>query len=573
MAAKVKVKAKELVEWTLLVLVAALTWGCGGGSTGGSGTVAVFPSRERLQEITSQPPPASKQQGGPTVAVNSWELAPADATAANPLLGRGSAKLRPSLELGCAAREMARFLVQQGGMPDEHLQHHLLGQCGATTVEPSLQYWSVDLTGPASDQELLAGLRAPLGKALASSQDEPTDVGSAFVRDSRRAVFVLISAKRVIEIEPIQPVGADGTVVITGRLLTRGTGLHGLVTQGEFGVGQCANDRTLKLPRFRVTCQLAQDDASAWIELRIRPPERLLLRGVLRYRARRNAELEPFSVPEPDPSASAAPGQDFRQRLAAAINAVRAKAGLGPLQFAERQSRAHEKLAPYFFAGGDDEEFLDDIALGLMAGWEVPGIIRDGSFYGAALSGTLSVERWLGHLLQYPGARTLVFDPSARVLAVGPLIDEKHASIGALLSTYSFYESDNHDQERQWLIERIARLRQARGTAPARATQDPELGEAARRVRKGAEVETALNDALSAISNRDRKSVQAMVLETLSLGDLVLPPELATRPRLEYAVEVTHTRRGGAAWGNLVIMIVISEPTTTTASLAAPGRG
>ena len=47
------------------------------------------------------------------------------------------------------------------------------------------------------------------------------------------AVFILITARRVVELEPIQPVAADGSVTISGKLLTPATGLYGLVTQGE----------------------------------------------------------------------------------------------------------------------------------------------------------------------------------------------------------------------------------------------------------------------------------------------------------------------------------------------------
>jgi len=560
---------KRVVVWLVLTVLAALTWGCGGaGGSGGRGSAAVFPSRERLQEITSQPPPTRKQAGGATVSVDSWELGSLEATSQNTLLeGNDRPSLRTSPALGCAARELGRFVAQKGGAADQQLQNHVFGQCGVTTIENSLQYWTTELSGPASDQELLAQVRPALRKYLAALPTHPTDVGSAFVREPGRAVFMLITSRRLADLEPIQQPAEDGTVVLSGKLLTGADALHGMITQGEFGVGQCAFDRSLRLPRFRLTCHLAPDDQSAWIELRLRPTDRLLLRGVARYRVKRNAAAELFSVPVLE-AASQSPGasKDYRQSLLGAINGVRAKAGLGALQLATAQSREHEKLAPYFFAGAEDDAFMDDIALGLMAGWEVPGMIRDGSFFGAALNGTVSVDRWLAHLLESPAARSILLDAHARVLALGPLVDEKTASVGALFSTYSFYETANHDQERQRLIDRIARQRQARGAAAAHATQDPELGTAAGAVRGGKDPEVALNDALSVISNRDRKSVQGMLLETLSLDDLVLPPELATRPRLEYAIEVTHARRPGAAWATLVVMIIISEPTTTTAS-------
>src|SRR5690349_8920622 len=120
------VVVKKLVVWLALALLAALTTGCGGGSSGGRGSVAMFPSRERLQEIASQPPPARKQASGATVSVDSWELASKEVNAQNPLLqGAGRPSLRSSPELGCAARELGRFVAQKGGAADQQLENHV----------------------------------------------------------------------------------------------------------------------------------------------------------------------------------------------------------------------------------------------------------------------------------------------------------------------------------------------------------------------------------------------------------------------------------------------------------------
>src|SRR5262245_43955799 len=109
------VTVRQLIGWAALALLGGMSVGCGGSGAGGSGSVATFPSREQLQEITSQPPPARQRASGPTVSVSSWELAPAEASAQNPLLQGPERSLRASPELGCAAREIGRFVTEKSG--------------------------------------------------------------------------------------------------------------------------------------------------------------------------------------------------------------------------------------------------------------------------------------------------------------------------------------------------------------------------------------------------------------------------------------------------------------------------
>jgi hypothetical protein len=575
----VKVTVPRALVRVLVGFCGLVAIGCVGSgsasSAGGGSVVAAFPSRERLDEITSQPPPRRAKESAPTVSVDRWDMVTAEAPGQDGLVEAAARPvLRLSPALACAARELGRFVAQKGGVPDQQLQNYVLGQCGAATPEHSLQYWSITLNHPTGDAELLAELAKPVKQHLGSLPPYAQDVGGALVREGQQAVYMLLVARRHAELEPIAPVAEDGTIVVSGKLLTGADALLGLVTRGDYGFDDCTMDRSLKLPRFRATCKLADDDQRAWVELQIRQPQRLLLQGAVRVLARRSAEVEAFTLPELASQETAIDPRNHQKQLLAAVNELRAKAGLRAMTLAERQSVQHEKLAPYFFASAaEDAPYADDIALGLMAGWEVPGIIREGSFYGAALRGTLSVERWLGHLLDYPMARAILFAPDARTLALGPLVDTQNASVGVLFSSYSFYESDDHEQDRKRVVALIERERRAAGSPPGRVSKDPELEAAVTAMRQGMEPGAALNDAMSVVVHRDSRSVQGSVLETMSLDDLELPEHLVTRPRLEYAVEVTHVRHPGAAWGSLVVLIIVAEPKTTTASAGSAPRG
>ncbi|HEV8246711.1 MAG TPA: hypothetical protein VGP93_13125 [Polyangiaceae bacterium] len=569
----------RLGKWVGVAVQLLLLVGCGAGQSGqGGGGLPVFPSRARLDAIAQSTLLGTGGKEQPTVSVDSWDMAvaPAAPSPENDLLQGSSQgrRLRATPELTCAAREIGRFFATKGGMPDQQLQDHLLGQCGDAHPGHSLEFWTFDQASGASDQALLEQLRGDVAKFSASLADHPYDGGAALVRANDKAVFAAVVARRYVELAPLSNVSPDGTVVITGTLYDKVAAVHGLLTSGAHAVAPCTFDRSLRLPQFRMTCKMADGDASAWIDLQLLEPERVLSRSVLRVLARRTPEPQPFSVPPSDPSAVPTDPQSFRMNLLGVINRLRAEAGMAELRLEDRQSQQHQKLAPYFFnSAARDSGYLDDIALGLMAGWDVQGTIRDGSFYGVALSGTLSAERWLGHLLEYPGARSLIFDPDARAVAIGPMLDPHTSSLGALLSTYSFFESPDHSAERKRLIEMIAQARALAHSSPASAREEPSLKSAASQVFQGADTGAALQQAMEAIGRRDHAQVQGMLFETLSLDSVQIPNELIRASSLTYALEVTHVRHPDSAWGNLVVLIVISRPGTTSAGAGAPARG
>ncbi len=564
--------------WRMVwVVLSVLLAGCGAAqSAGGGGGVPEFPSRARLAEIAGQPLPRSSGQR-PTVTVDNWDMNPLPVAASpeNDTLRASAAsrRVRTTLELTCGAREIARFYAQKGGLPDQQLQSHVLGQCGDYHPSHSIELWSVDLAGAADDAGLLAQLRAPIAERAKQWPEHAIDAGAALVRENGKAVFAAVVARRYATLAAFSPVSSDGNFVLSGTLLDRAAAVYGLSTSGPYGVSPCKFDPSLRLPQFRMACRLNDGDESAWIDLQLLEPERVLTRSALRVLVRRSPEPKPYVAPPSDPSAPAADVPTFRQNLLLAINRLRAQAGLRELVFEEQQSREHEKLAPHFFSSGDQSSYLDDIALGLMAGWEVRGLIRQGSFYGVELSGTLSAERWVAYLLEYPGARDLIFDSEARTLALGTMVDKQTATLGALISTYEFFENDDHQPDAQRLVAMVARARAARQVAAPVVQQEPALAAAAVKIRAGSDAGAALQEAMQEVAQNTHGQVQGMLIETLTMDLLQLPEELVRKPSLTYSVAVTHVRHKGAAWANLVVLIVVSQPPTTNASLSPNPRG
>jgi len=85
---------------------------------------------------------------------------------------------------------------------------------------------------------------------------------------------------------------------------------------------------------------------------------------------------------------------EFAKRLLTLVNERRAQAQLPALQLATRESETSARLAAHYFEGDRETDLGDQIALGLMAGWDIQGsTIRNGDFYSNHLSGSLDPRR------------------------------------------------------------------------------------------------------------------------------------------------------------------------------------
>ena len=72
----------------------------------------------------------------------------------------------------------------------------------------------------------------------------------------------------------------------------------------------------------------------------------------------------------------------FAQAFVEELNVVRFQAGMQPMTLDPAQSETATRLAPQYFAalmGNQDERVADQVALGLLAGWDVEGATPRGS--------------------------------------------------------------------------------------------------------------------------------------------------------------------------------------------------
>ncbi len=572
----------------LLLAFAALSAGTGCGAANGRGAAApskpafVFPSRAELDALPTKAP-SGKALGADDVRVDRWTFEapvahPGDAyDDASPWAkvvtdaiakrrAAGASALAASPALRCAATELGRFYLQHQALPSESLRRFTVARCGSSAAGVRPIMWTIEAAASVPEDALVARGEAPIREALASHLgSEPARqhlVGLARVRDGARLVVVALTARDDARIEAgPRRVDAARQVRLEGTLTADAEHLRGWVNQGEDRVAACDADASVKLPRFALRCHVTPGDATAWIEVVAERKGRLLADAVAEVLAYDGDEqaiaYRTRALGAPAPVQTTA---EFAPALVDRLNHVRTAAKLVPLRLAVRQSAANTRLAGTLLdaSQSDDAQVADKAAVGLIAGWEIDGLIRRGDFLLASVPQTRDVTAWLEYALERPMGRRVLLDPNARQIAVGGAIPDGAIALGAAVTTYELFESNDHDAEADRLAERVAALRAERQLpAPVRVASPDELAPEARLVvEREKPPMAALDDAMQAVATKTGNSVAGWVVEATDLDAIAIPEPLLRPGALQFAIEVTHHRAPGAAWGQYVVLIV-----------------
>jgi hypothetical protein len=203
-----------------------------------------------------------------------------------------------------------------------------------------------------------------------------------------------------------------------------------------------------------------------------------------------------------------------------------------------------------------------------MAGWDVEGTIKRGDLFSALLSGTNDANDWLDYALEVPMGRHTMLGP-ARQMAIGVSTPSEVGGLGAVVTTYDMFTSNDHRADAALIFQQLQRARAARGLPPpVRMNGVPEVATITRLVNEGKrDAEGALDAAMIAVRDHTEKSVRGWVLRTNQLDAVTLPPELLGAGPLDITVEVTHHKEPDAAWGSYVVFMVtpsaVAGPATT----------
>jgi hypothetical protein len=532
--------------------------------------VAVFPSKADLDEVMTEQTkhvPAMK-----TVALPSWTIKTAvpvpnapypTETAYDRYFLQAADGAKPSAPLRCAALESARFYLEAGGMPDDGVRRYVAARCGSTL--PGLQFSSMTGTFPdsMSDDQIVAGQKKALDDLMTSARLGAANVaGFGVARKSGKAALVLFSGRPVAAVDDFTPLVEGASVTLSGHVSGDSAFAHAVITQGNAGVAVCEGDPAVALPKFTIQCPFSPEDAQARIEISTRKPERVLMNIELGLLVRHTEDAGLTYAPELRGSdGEAADATAFETALFGSLNDARRAANAPALSLEQQQSSTNEHLAPHLYVASSEgnAELADRIGLGVLAGWDVNGVIRDGGIYWSAITSSRSPGRFLSYALESPLARSILLDPKMSRVAIGATALEQGA--GALLTTYSFFQTQNHSADEDVVFQDLVRRRRARHHSPPRRTaRETALDTALVRVSKNqTNTMDAMNEAMARVVSMEQRGVTGWAVETSDLRQVPWTNEILDREPMEVEIGVTHYKAPGGAWGQYAVLLLLRE--------------
>jgi hypothetical protein len=552
-------------------LLLAFASGCGAAAGAPSKPAVVFPSRAELAAIPSKPVSAAAFEAD-SVRVDRWEFQSPPARADEPpyddaspwggvareVAARHKGAARLSGGLRCAAEEMARFYLERGALPTESLRRFMIARCGASFPEAAHSVVTVDAAAQMTEEALAHGAEPLVQKGLDKLiHARHVAIGVGAARKGDRAAVVSLIAADDLQLEAgSRQADAKGLVVVRGSIRGEAAAISGTMNKGDFDVASCESDKRVAPPKFALRCRVT--DASTWLQIVVRRQGRLLTSsvgdvllygpgdGAIEYRTRTSgAPAEIATVAE------------FTPALLDRLNRVRRAAHRDPVTLAARQSAENARVAGTLIeASLAESDAADKVAIGLLAGWDVEGLIQKGDFFLGMTAATRDATTWLDVALERPMGRSVLLARDARSIAVGPAIPAGTPALGAVVTTYSLFETNDHTPEADRIAARLESLRAERGVeAPIRVVASTLHDQANLVLTRDKPPSIALNDAMESISRKTGSAVAGYILEASDIEDFKLPEELLGPGHLQVAIEVTHHRAPGAAWGQYVVLI------------------
>jgi hypothetical protein len=146
--------------------------------------------------------------------------------------------------------------------------------------------------------------------------------------------------------------------------------------------------------------------------------------------------------------------------------------------------------------------------------------------------------------------------------ALGPVLLSHPDAIGAVVTGYRFHHGDDHAFDVKRLFLRVASARRRRSLAPPGrlAGMEAVMREELAKVNQGKAYPL---DVLNAVMEHGvahfGAGMRGYVVEATSLDALQIPEEILKQPTLHLEIGVTHHKPAGAAWAQLVILVVFVD--------------
>lgn len=566
------------------VLLSCLV-GCGQAATSGGGQAAqalmVFPKQDALASIAAAPPPKVElprtapalDELGPvktpevSTSLDAWQPTSDWDRLFSKVVDAAAVKPQLTAQMACAARAIGEFHLEHKAPPDMSAERFMVAVCGNVVPDVRIGYVTQEVPAKVSDEELFKN-GSPKFEPLLSQYLPPdsTHAGFWFGRRANQVVSIILSAKETATLKP-RPIAPNeqGDVVFEGTVNQAAQSFMGYINQGTGKAAACAVDMSVARPAFRIVCPMDPQDEAAWVQLLTMPPQRALGSVFLQAMVKRTPEVQPrYVVTKYGASAVVKTPEEFTTVVLDSLSRARKTAGLGPVKMARAESATAAKVAPHYFAsvfGKEETRNADVIALGLLAGWDVQGMIRNAHFVSTTAT-TLDANRWLAMALEMPMGRHTLFAPELDEVALGPAIMTEQGITGALAIGYRFHRNADHSEDEKFLMTRVQQARQTMGlAAPQRILNyAPILHEELGKLNTN---QVTPHEAMQKILDRSvastNMSTRLLMIQTASLEELTLPDQILKKPSLRMDIGVTHFKAPGAAWAQYAIVVVFVD--------------
>ena len=475
----------------------------------------------------------------------------------------------PTEAMNCVAREFGRFYLAYRGQPSQGLKRFITARCHASVTRVGTAWVSQDVP-PGFDEKRVferwqGSVRETLERHLGGG---PRTAGIWYGRRDDHVVVMVAYGFRDVQVTPFDPFVEDGRVEVRGEVLGNAAQVTARINRGKFGVADCERVGDLAPPRFHFACRVDPDDRSTYLSVDSQQVGRLIgSPGILAMVWPGSSTNETYRRPEYGEPWPVVQASEMAEGLVALLNRIRKRSGIGPLELDAEQSEVANELAPHFFAsmfGHEPESQMDLIVLGLMAGWQVNGLVESGNFAAAWTMRSNDLNDLLAESLEFPSGRQALLDPNAERLAVGSLLETKRGreSMAAVFASYTLFTTEANDAMARQVFEQLVKERHARERrAPERLEEVTVLCQAAAmRVQAGAEPRDAMGTLIQESARVLQRPVSGWVAEFSDVEEIEFPEDYLEDPSLGVAVGIGYRKPEGEPWGRWVVLLVVAAP-------------
>jgi hypothetical protein len=552
---------------------ALLLVGCGGGGAG-----AQFPTQGDLQKLQGAPAPA--RIANPLLReVDGWDLKDPPAQPPEGTHTPGSpwekqlaeaANARQGLlatpeSMNCLAKQIGQFYLAQGGIPTAELSDFMAARCAVVDTEFGSSLQTLTSIGNASDDALYQQTRGPIQEVIEKELTTGNQTaGIWFGRLEQKAVVVVVRSPRRIVLEHVPFVPRDdGHITVRGEILIPIEKADALINQGRFGVKECTFDPQVRLPRFAIDCSASHDDVSAALEIGAFPPARFTGKVVSHLVVWPAGQVGSHFTRAPIPTTyDAPPGADLPGTLTTLLNSVRKEAGLSQVTLNAPESKTAAEVAPHYFAamvGAEPESVVDQVVMGLRAGWQIPGLVGYGMFTSSLTRDPAHAGRLLTSALDRPSGRQALLDPEIKTIAIGPVSSREQSILGAVFGSYTLLEPSAKPEEIDQVLKVLTDRRKERGLpAPTLATElQSAMAKASQTLESGQkDADGALQYAMQGAQSAS-SGVQGWFSSADKLEHVQFPDTLLKAPALRIAIGVAHYKTSDFPWALRGVLLVV----------------